>query len=97
MYIKRENFRYSQQKKLMNQYIEKIKNNIYQTQEELLPSRLHFFFKYFSMSLPFPFFLFIQALHDEYELALLGLAEQLKAKRVRIKIIINNKIQINMN
>ena len=33
------------------------------------------------MSLPFPFFLFIQALHDEYELALLGLAEQLKAQK----------------
>ena len=39
------------------------------------------FFKHFSMSLPFPFFLFIQALHDEYELALLGLAEQLKAQK----------------
>ena len=39
------------------------------------------FFNHFSMSLPFPFFLFIQALHDEYELALLGLAEQLKAQK----------------
>ena len=37
MYIKRENFIYSQQKKIMNHYIEKIKNNNYQTQEELLP------------------------------------------------------------
>ena len=39
------------------------------------------FFNHFSMSLPFPFSLFIQALHDEYELALLGLAEQLKAQK----------------